>query len=141
MLSKFKNVAGAVTELASNTTAKVSEMAAASADQLSGSLEEIANGSDEIRAVGYELEKVAVEVGIIPKISLAVAKLCNVDNQDTAKVIERNKDKKSLAALLRALSKADDMMRNLQLRGRQINSVEIDLSVPPVVRFVFQLPK
>ncbi len=127
--------------MSSNTAAMASGLVVAGAEKLTVSIEEIANGSDEVRDVGYELEKVTVEIGIIPKVSLAVAKLRDVESEDAAKVIERNKEKKSLAALLRALAKADDMLRNLHLRGRKVNAVEIDLSVPPVVRFVFDLPK
>ncbi len=141
MLSKIKNVAGTVQVLAASTAAKASEMAAVGAEQLNNSVEEIANGSDAIREVGYELEKIVLELETIPKLGLAVVKLSDVDSEHVAKVIEQNEEKKSLAALLRTLTKADNMMRNLQLRGRKVSAVEIDLSVPPVVRFVFELPK
>lgn len=120
---------------------KAAELANAALDQLNKAIDEISNGSDEIREAGYELKKIILEIGLIPKAGLTVGKLREVEQAKIAAIIERNKDKKTLALLLRTLMKANTVMHKIHLRGRKVNSIEIDLSVPPVARLTFQLPK
>lgn len=136
--NKAKAVAA---EQASAAADKAAELANAALDQLNKAIDEVSNGSDEIREAGYELRKIILEIGLIPKAGLTVAKLREVEQDQIAAIVERNKDKKWLALLLRTLMKANTVMHKIHLRGRKVNSIEVDLSVPPVARLTFQLPK
>lgn len=136
--NKAKTIAS---EQASAAADKAAELANAALDQLNKAIDEVSNGSDEIREAGYELKKIILEIGLIPKAGLTVGKLREVEQAQIAAIIERNKEKKTLALLLRTLMKANTVMHKIHLRGRKVNSIEIDLSVPPVARLTFQLPK
>ena len=136
--NKAKTIAS---EQASAAADKAAELANAALDQLNKAIDEVSNGSDEIREAGYELKKIILEIGLIPKAGLTVGKLREVEQAQIAAIIERNKEKKTLALLLRTLMKANTVMHKIHLRGRKVNSIGIDLSVPPVARLTFQLPK
>ena len=136
-----QKVAGLVHDGAAAAATKAGELATAGLDQLNKSIDEITNGSDEIREIGYELDRIVVELGLIPKAGLGVIKLRDVEPSLAAEVIERNKDKKTLHLVLRALIKTDAMMSKVDLRGRRVDTVEVELSVPPVARFVFRMPR
>lgn len=136
--NKAKTIAS---EQASFAADKAAELGNAALDQLNKAIDEVSNGSDDIREAGYELRKIILEIGLIPKAGLTVAKLREVGQDEIAAIVERNKEKKWLALLLRTLMKANRVMHKIHLRGRKVSSIEIDLSVPPVARLTFQLPK
>ena len=136
-----KKATATVQDNASVAAKKAGELAAAGLDQLNKSIDEITNGSDEIREIGYELDSIMVELGLIPKAGLGVIKLRDVEPSRAAEVVERNKGKKTLYLVLRALIKTDAMMSKVHLRGRRVDTVEVELSVPPVARFVFRMPR
>lgn len=136
--SKAKTIAS---EQASFAADKAAELGNAALDQLNKAIDEVSNGSDEIREAGYELRKIILEIGLIPKAGLTVAKLREVGQDQIAAIIERNKEKKWLGLLLRTLMKTNRVMHKINLRGRKVSSIEIDLSLPPVARLTFQLPK
>jgi len=119
--NKAKTIAS---EQASAAADKAAELANAALDQLNKAIDEVSNGSDEIREAGYELKKIILEIGLIPKAGLTVGKLREVEQAQIAAIIERNK-----------------VVHKIHLRGRKVSSIEIDLSVPPVARLTFQLPK
>lgn len=136
--NKAKTIAS---EQASFAADKAAELGNAALDQLNKAIDEVSNGSDDIREAGYELRKIILEIGLIPKAGLTVAKLREVGQDEIAAIVERNKEKKWLALLLRTLMKANRVMHKIHLRGRKVSSIEIDLSVPPVARLTFRLPK
>ncbi len=136
--SKARAVASEQASLAAD---KAAELGNVVLEQLNTAIDEVSNGSDEIREAGYELRKIILEIGLIPKAGLTVAKLREVGQDEIAAIVERNKEKKWLALLLRTLMRANRVMHKIHLRGRKVSSIEIDLSVPPVARLTFQLPK
>jgi hypothetical protein len=122
---------------------KAQELKDAAADTASGYLDEFNEALPTIRALGFSVRNVSVGMGLIPEVGATlIAAVDDVKVEQLNELIEANKEKKTLVAVLKALQAAYNIkqqFRDIPFRGVQI---DMKLGLPPHigVQFVSATP-
>lgn len=122
---------------------KAQELKDAATDTASGYLDEFNEALPTIRALGFSVRNVSVGMGLIPEVGASlIAAVDDVKVEKLNELIEANKEKKTLVAVLKALQAAYNIkqqFRDIPFRGVQI---DMKLGLPPHigVQFVSTTP-
>ena len=110
-----------------------------SAAELTGKfLDEFNEALPTMRALGFTIADLRASMGLVPEVGAKlVASIDTVDVKKIDELIEKQKDKKTLVALLKALQAAFNIKQ--QLASIPFKGVEIDMSLglPPRINIGF----
>ena len=93
-----------------------------------------------IEEAGFRIRDLEIELGVIPKLIPHFEKLTDTDESNRLAIVERVKDKKIILLLLKALFKADNFQKSLNMGNLEFAGIEIDITAIPAVRLVYKNP-
>jgi hypothetical protein len=133
-----------ITKLKQNIKDKVSD----ASDYLSDLKEEgkdkiinYVNGLGDIIPIiaetGYRLKGVDMEITIPPGVNMHFEKFKNISKEKINQILEQNKDKELLRAIVKALVSADELQKKLKMGSLHLTDISVNLGLPPKVTIKF----
>ena len=117
---------------------KAQELTGAAAEGVSGYLDEFNQALPTIRGLGFTVQNFSVGMGLIPELTARL--VASVDDIDVGKLnelVEANKERRMLAAVLKALQAAYNIKKqapDIPFEGLQI---DLKLGLPPHIGVQF----
>ena len=140
-LASIKNkVADQTTTLkdkASEASGKLGDFADLSLDKLKGALEEVNSALPIVEKVGYKAKELEIELGLTPGVSIHFEKFSDVAAEEVEKILEENEDKKVIATMIKALTKADELRAGMKLGKFIFSEIELELGISPKVKMKY----
>ena len=106
-------------------------------DKLKEVMDEINDIMPIIKEVGYSVNEVEVELGVLPKIIPHFRKIEDMSEEEMNIVIEKYKDRKLTYLIVSSLAKAASMQKSIQLSSLKFTEVEIEAGAVPSVKLKF----
>ena len=117
---------------------KAQELTGAAAEGVSGYLDEFNQALPTIHALGFTVQSFSVGMGLIPEIAATlVASVDDVDVGKLKELIDANKERRVLVAILKALEAAYNVKKqvpNIPFEGLE---VDMKLGLPPHIGVQF----
>ena len=115
---------------------KVADIGGVAAEKLSAVLEDYSVAVETFENFGFKVTRFRVGMGLLPEINTSIrGSLKRVKEDEIKELIEKNKDKKILVAMLNALLAAKD----IQVRAKLVNFgqvvLDVKLGIPPSISF------
>lgn len=107
------------------------------AEQLQGTMNEVNASVPYLARVGYCLLNLQVEIGLSPKVILALSQRETIDPAAFASILAEVSERKVLASILSALQQANALQGKFRVQGYFFRDIEIELGIPPAVRMIF----
>jgi ribosomal protein S27E len=130
MFDKLKGAAGSV-------ATKAGSLKDAGTEALQATVAELNATLPQLREVGFSVNRVALEIGLSPKIILTLTKVFDVDGEAFAAVLAANAERKTFCTILGALQKANQMQAKIHFQNRHFRAIDIELAIPPAIRMIF----
>ena len=96
-------------ELRAEVEGTVDSLKADSEEKLMDIVTEIQESVQVFEEAGYELIGLRIEMGFNPKVVPKIRRISEISDRDFRKLIDEHKDREVVAALLRALRKAEQL--------------------------------
>lgn len=90
-----------------------------------------------VATTGYRLKGVDVEMSLPPGVNMQFEKFENISKEKIDEIMEANKDKEILRAIVKALVMADEFHNKLKMGDLQFTTISLTLSLPPKVIIKF----
>ena len=117
---------------------KAQELTGAAADGVSGYLNEFNQALPTIQALGFTVQNFSVGMGFLPEVTASL--VASVDDMDVDKLnelVEANKDRRVLVALLKALQAAYNIKKQVPDMPFEGLQVDMKLGLPPHIGVQF----
>ena len=109
----------------------------ASIDKIQETISEISNSSPTIKRAGFELIEVNMKITIPPKARAKFEFKEKIDQEKLDILLEENKNSKLISTMLQILFKATSFTSMVEKSGLKLNTVIIELSIPPKIDVTF----
>jgi hypothetical protein len=137
-----------ITKLKQNIKDKVSDASGYLTDLKEEGKDKIINyfnGLSEIIPIiaetGYRLKGIDMEVTIPPGINMHFEKFKNISKEKIDQILEQNKEKELLRAIVKALVSADEFHKKLKMGSLRLTDISVNLGLPPKVTIKFAKKK
>lgn len=126
-------------EMQSTVKEKLSDISESGSDKLKEMLADIDAMLPLIRELGYTIEGVQVEIGLIPNVAIDIGGLTKAMDEETfRRVLEENKEKKLLVGIIRTLQTTSILQQKIKFGQMESNSATIVLNIPPKITLKFK---
>lgn len=137
--SVLQKVKGKAQEVQSGLVDRVSDASAAGMEKLKDISAELDDLVPLIGQLGYAVERVQIGIGVIPDVAVQISGLTRtMDESAYNRILEEQKEKKVLCAVLRALQTASIMQQKIQIVQMRSDTATITLSIPPKISLDFR---
>jgi hypothetical protein len=117
---------------------RAQELSGSASDAVSRMLDEFNAALPTMRALGFNVEDIHIEMGVLPEVRAKLtAAAADVDVKTLDELIKKKSEQKTLVAVLKALQTAynvRDQLGNLGLKGVEI---DVKLGLPPHIGIGF----
>src|SRR4051812_12636891 len=126
-----------VEDLKDRLAGKVAEIKDAAVAGIKDLADDLNQRLPALREAGYSLTRVALEIGIAPKVKATFTAAPDISQERVDAVIEEHKEARVTVALLRALHSAYKLQSSIRIAGMKPLDIELELGVTPaaIVRF------
>jgi hypothetical protein len=131
VLNKIKNAAGAA---ASAVGSAVSGILGAGVDKLAHWVDEISAASPHLRAVGYRVGNLQLELSLTPRVIVELVKEADVHDEAFQAVLANHAGNKTLCTLVKMIQQARRVEAKIRLTGHRFAALEVELGLPPGMR-------
>jgi hypothetical protein len=108
-------------------------------EKINSLLGEYSQAVESLKALGFKVGKLHLEMGILPQISTSIrGSIDDLDPVKIQKMLDDNPDKKLLTAILSALLTVFRIREMVDLRNSKDVVLDVTLGVPPKVSVVLQ---
>ncbi|HMD14372.1 MAG TPA: hypothetical protein VKI62_07095, partial [Bacteroidota bacterium] len=90
-----------------------------------------------IAETGYRLKGIDMEVSLPPSVEMHFEKFKNISEKKIDQILEANKGKELLTAIVRALVSAEAFHQKLKLGNLLLTDISVSLGLPPKVTMKF----
>jgi hypothetical protein len=136
MLDKLKNKAN---EVHASFAEKIAETSETSLEKLQEMMAEVDEISPFLRELGYTVESIHVEIGLIPSVSMDIGGMTKTMPEETyQKILEEQSERKILISVIKTLQAASTLQQKVHFMGMLSDNVTITLGVPPKVSLKFK---
>jgi hypothetical protein len=117
---------------------RVQDLSGSASDAVSKMLDDFNAALPTMRALGFNVENIHVEVGVLPEIlAKLTASAADVDVKALDELIKKKSEQKTLVAVLKALQTAYDVRDQLGDLGLKGVEIDLKLGLPPHVGIGF----
>jgi hypothetical protein len=135
MLNKLKDK---VTEVHSSFAEKITDASGTGMEKLQEVMEEVDEISPLIRELGYTVESINVEAGLIPSISIDIGGMTKTMPEETyQRILEEQKDRGILVSVIKTLQSVSALQQKIHFMGMRSDNATITLGLPPKVSLKF----
>jgi hypothetical protein len=127
-------VAGAAGAAAGAVAGVAGDLLGAGIDTLKGWVDDIAAASPHLKAVGYEVADLKLELSLSPRVIVELVREAEAGDEAFQAVLANHPDNKTLRTLVRMVQQANRVDRRVRPQGRRFRSLEVELGLPPVAR-------
>jgi hypothetical protein len=136
MLKKLKDKA---MEVHASVAEKIADSSEASMEKLQEMMTEVNEISPVIRELGYTVDGINIEVGLIPAISLDISGMTKTMPEETyQRILEEHKDRNILINVIKTLQNASALQHKVHIIGMRSDNLTIALGLPPKVILKFK---
>ena len=141
MIDKLKSgVSGVVTTLDStlkDSFSFLNDIKDAGWDKVVKLVNDILGLAPLIEATGFNMKEFTVDATLPPSIIQVFFKERDVDSETIEKIVNDNQDKQMLVLIVRALQKADELQRRMNLADYRFYALSIKIGLPPDISLKF----
>ena len=141
MIDKLKSgVSGVVTTLDStlkDSFSFLNDIKDAGWDKVVKLVNDILGLAPLIEATGFNMKEFTVDATLPPSIIQVFFKERDVDPETIEKIVNDNQDKQMLVLIVRALQKADELQRRMNLADYRFYALSIKIGLPPDISLKF----
>jgi hypothetical protein len=134
MLNKIKDVAGAAASAVGNT---LSGIFGAGVDKVAGWVDDISAASPHLRAIGYRVRNLQLELSLTPRVIVELVKEAEVPDEAFQAVLANHAGNKTLVTLVKMIQQARRAEAKIRLTGHRYVALEVELGLPPAVRMKY----
>lgn len=98
----------------------------------------IESSTDVLQRTGYSITAININVALPPAISLSLDKIESISTEEEEKLLEENKDKTFLYAILVALFKANAIQKSINSVQYKFSGLSIGLGLSPSIDMKFK---
>lgn len=135
--AQFEDLTSFNSFFGTNIVENLKSYGTASIDKIQETISEISNSSPTIKRAGFELIEVNMKITIPPKARAKFEFKEQVSKEKFADLLEENKNSKLISTMLQILFKATSFTPMVEKSGLQLNTVIIELSIPPKIDVTF----
>jgi hypothetical protein len=129
----FGNIADKITK-AKGDIVSSGKFAGLLDDKINSLLGEYSQAVESLKALGFKVGKLHLEMGILPQISTSIrGSIDDIDPVKVQEIMDGNPDKKLLAAILSALLTVFRIRDMVDLKSSKDVVLDVTLGVPPKV--------
>ena len=129
-----KDATGQVQTLRADVIASVATLRAENDTQLIAALRELDAGAEVLVEAGCLLDRVDMDLGPTRRVVVNLERAENVDARRLKALIEANRERPVIHAVLAAILKADELSETVQLEELTFTKLSIDVGLIPAVR-------
>ena len=139
----FESAKGKLSKLTENATNLINRDVLGSLkeygiDKINEAWSQIENSSDVFQRTGYSITQIAVNLAIPPTFDLSLDQERNISDEEEEKLLEENKDKAILYAILVALFKANAVQKSINSVQYKFSGLTIGLGLSPSIDMKFK---
>jgi hypothetical protein len=131
MLNKIKDAAGAAASAVGNA---VSGIFGSGVDKLAEWVDDISAASPHLRAVGYRVGDLKLELSLTPRVVVELIKEADVHDEAFQAVLANHSGNKTLYTLVKMIQQARRVEAKIRLKEHRFVALEVELGLPPAVR-------
>jgi hypothetical protein len=136
MLDKLKDKA---LEIHASVSEKIADSTDASMEKLQDMMTEVNEISPVINELGYTVDSINVEVGLMPSISLDISGMTKTIPEETYnRILEEHKDRNILINVIKTLQNASVLQNKVHILGMLSDHITIALGLPPKMILKFK---
>lgn len=130
----FTMTAGQLHQLREDVQSSVAELKTDNEDDLTAALDEINGGVEVFRQAGYELSGVDMDLSRQQRLIVHLDKVAEVRDSTLRGLIEANRGRRHIHALLQAMGRAEDMAGKVNLTNLAYRGLAVQVGPVPSVR-------
>jgi len=133
----LSEVIGSVGDKVKDSFSFLRDLKEAGTDKISTLVNDVLGLAPLIEATGFDMTDIGVDMGIPPGISISFIKEKDVVPETIDQILEENKDKEMLKIIVRALQKADNLQKGMNLSHYKFRGLTMKLGLPPDMSLKF----
>lgn len=107
-------------------------------EKINDAWSQIESSTDVLQRTGYSITAMNINVALPPTISLSLDQVENISDEEEEKLLEENKDKTFLYAVLIALFKANAIQKSINSVQYKFSGLSIGLGLTPSIDMKFK---